>query len=59
MHSWALKLESQEHLRNSKLAALQIASPKNQTKTGISIAKAHVRTLDAFGGACFCERKKC
>ena len=50
MHSWALKLESKEHLRNSKLAALQIASPKHQTKKGISTTKAHIRTLDAFGG---------
>ena len=58
MHSWALKLESQEHLRNSKLAALQIASPKNQTKTGSSIAKAHVRTLDAFGGGLLLQEEE-
>jgi hypothetical protein len=53
LHSWALKIESPDHLRNSKLAALQIVSPKGKKKKKKNAAKnnnSSRSTMDAFGG---------
>ena len=53
LHSWALKIESPDHLRNSKLAALQIVSPKGKKKKKKNATKnnnSSRSTMDAFGG---------
>ena len=45
LHSWAIKLQSPDHLRHSKFAVLEVASPTNKSPG------AQGNALDAFGGA--------